>query len=68
MKQNKAKRQIELLKMLAKGYKKHPAYRAIRKSIEIYDQYEVVWQAKVELKNGLIFYGFNKKKRVKAHM
>ena len=30
----KLERQIELLKTLAKGCKKHPAYRAIRKATE----------------------------------
>ena len=34
MSTNKLKKQIELLKMLAKGCKKHPAYRAIRKATE----------------------------------
>ena len=34
MELNKEQRQIELLKILAKGYKKHLAYRAIRKATE----------------------------------
>ena len=32
--QNKQPRQIELLKILTKGFKKHPGYRAIRKATE----------------------------------
>ena len=32
MEKNIDQRQIELLKILAKGCKKHPAYRAIRKA------------------------------------
>ena len=49
MQQNKAQRQIELLKILAKGCKKHPAYRAIRKATERCEECVIVWQAKVEL-------------------
>ena len=45
----KEQRQIELLKILAKGCKKHPAYRAIRKATERCEECVVVWQAKVEL-------------------
>ena len=40
---------IELLKILAKGSKKHPAYRAIRKATERCEECVVVWQARVEL-------------------
>ena len=46
---NKNQRLIELLKILAKGYKKHPAYRAIRKATERCEECVVVWQASVEL-------------------
>ena len=46
---NKEQRQIELLKILAKGYKKHPAYRAIRKATERCEECVLVWQARVEL-------------------
>ena len=46
---NKEQRQIELLKILAKGCKKHPAYRAIRKAAERCEECVVVWQARVEL-------------------
>ena len=49
MQQNKEQRQIELLKILAKGCKKHPAYRAIRKATERCEQCVVVWQARLEL-------------------
>ena len=48
MEQNKEQRQIELLKILAKGCKKHPAYRAIRKATERCEEC-VVWQARVEI-------------------
>ena len=40
---------IELLKILAKGCKRHPAYRAIRKATERCEECVVVWQARVEL-------------------
>ena len=65
MEQKKEQRQIELLKILAKGCKKHPAYRAIRKATERCEECVVVWQAKVELnkliklwgiKNIILFY------------
>ena len=46
---NKEQRQIELLKVLAKGCKKHPAYRAIRKATESCEECVLVWQARVEL-------------------
>ena len=46
---NKEQRQIELLKILAKGCKKHPAYRAIRKATESCEECVLVWQARVEL-------------------
>ena len=46
---NKKQKQIELLKILAKGCKKHPAYRAIRKATERCEECVFVWQAKVEL-------------------
>jgi hypothetical protein len=49
MEKNINKRQIELLKILAKGCKKHPAYRAIRKATERCDECVVVWQARVEM-------------------
>ena len=49
MERNKEQRQIELLKILAKGCKKHPAYRAIRKATERCEECVVVWQARVEL-------------------
>ena len=46
---NKEQRQIELLKILAKGCKKHPAYRAIRKATERCEECVFVWQARIEL-------------------
>ena len=49
MERNKEQRQIELLKILAKGCKKHPAYRAIRKATERCEEFVFVWQARVEL-------------------
>ena len=49
LEQEKKQRQIELLKILAKGCKKHPAYRAIRKATERCEECVFVWQAKVEL-------------------
>ena len=44
-------RQIELLKILAKGCKKHPAYRAIKKATGRCEECVVVWNAKVKLNN-----------------
>mgnify|MGYP001406771073 CR=1 FL=1 len=38
-----------LLKILAKECKKHPAYRAIRKTTERCEECVVIWQAPVEL-------------------
>ena len=52
---NKEQRQIELLKILAKGCKKHPAYRAIRKATERCEECVLVWQARVELNNCLLY-------------
>ena len=49
MTNNKLERKLELLKILAKGCKKHPAYRAIRKASERCEECVVVWQARVEL-------------------
>ena len=46
---DKNQRLIDLLKILAKGCKKHPAYRAIRKATEQCEECVVVWQARVEL-------------------
>ena len=43
-------RQIELLKILAKGCKKHPAYRAIKKATGRCEECVVVWNARVKLK------------------
>ena len=49
LEQEKKQKQIELLKILAKGCKKHPAYRAIRKATERCEECVIVWQARVEL-------------------
>lgn len=49
LEQNKKQRQLELFKILAKGCKKHPAYRAIRKATGRCAECVVVWQARVEL-------------------
>ena len=49
MKKNTELKQIELLKILAKGCKKHPAYRAIRKATERCEECVIIWQARVEL-------------------
>ena len=49
LEQNKEQKQIELLKILAKGCKKHPAYRAIRKATERCEECVVVWNARLEL-------------------
>lgn len=49
MVKNNDQRQIELLKVLAKGCKKHPAYRAIRKATERCEECVIVWKARVEL-------------------
>ena len=49
MKQNTELRQIVLLKILAKGCKKHPAYRAIRKATERCEECVIIWKATVEL-------------------
>ena len=46
---DKNQRLIDFLKILAKGCKKHPAYRAIRKATERCEEYVFVWQARVEL-------------------
>ena len=49
MTDNKLERKLELLKILAKGCKKHPAYRAIRKASKRCEECVVVWQARVDL-------------------
>ena len=46
---DKNQRQIELLKMLAKGCKKHPAYRAIRKATEQCQECVVVWLSLIHI-------------------
>ena len=49
MDDNKLEKQIKLLKIIAKGCKKHPAYRAIRKATERCEECVLVWKARVEL-------------------
>ena len=49
MNNRKLERQIDLLKILAKGCKKHPAYRAIRKATERCEECVIIWPARVEL-------------------
>ena len=49
MTDHKLERQIELLGILAKGCKKHPAYRAIRKATQRCEECVYVWEARVEL-------------------
>mgnify|MGYP006872148949 FL=1 len=46
---HKLERQVALLKILAKGCKKHTAYRAIRKATERCEECVVIWQARVEV-------------------
>ena len=49
MKEDIYKRQIKLLKILAKGCRKHPAYRAIRKATGRCEECVVVWNARIKL-------------------
>jgi hypothetical protein len=42
-------KKIELLKVLAKGCKKHPAYRAIRKATGRCEECVIVWNTRLEL-------------------
>ena len=46
---HKLERQVVLLKILAKGCKKQPSYRSIRKATERCEECVVLWQARVEL-------------------
>ncbi len=46
---SKDQKKIKLLNLLAKGCKKHPAYRAIRKATGRCEECVVVWQARLEL-------------------
>ena len=46
---HKLEKQLVLLKILAKGCKKHTACRAIRKATERCEVCVVIWQARVEL-------------------
>jgi hypothetical protein len=49
MRKDTDQRKIELLKILAEGCRKHPAYRARRKATERCDECVVVWKARIEL-------------------
>ena len=42
-------KKIELLKVLAKGCKKNPAYRAIRKATQRCEECVIVWNARLKL-------------------
>jgi Zn-finger nucleic acid-binding protein len=44
-----SQQQIELLKILAEGCRKHPAYRARRAATERCPECMVVWKARCEL-------------------
>ena len=44
------KRQVELPKILAEGYKKHPAYRAHRPATGKCDECVIIWSARLESK------------------
>ncbi len=48
---NTNKRKVELLKILAEGCRKHPAYRARRSATGRCQECVVVWSARVELKD-----------------
>jgi len=45
----KLEKKLELLRILAAGCKKHPAYRAIRKATERCQECVIVWNAKLKL-------------------
>ena len=49
MDDNKSQRKIELLKILAEGCRKHPAYRARRPATGRCQECVVVWNARHEL-------------------
>lgn len=49
MKSNIEQQKIELLRILAKGCKRHPAYRAIKKATGRCEECMVVWHARVRL-------------------
>jgi hypothetical protein len=44
-------RKIELLRILAEGCRKHPAYRARRAATQSCQECVVVWNARLELNN-----------------
>ena len=47
--ENKSQRKIELLQILAEGCRKHPAYRARKTATLRFQEYVVVWNARLEL-------------------
>ena len=49
MSEGKSQRKIELLKILAEGCRKHPAYRAHRAATQRCQECVVVWDARLEL-------------------
>jgi len=49
MSEDKSKRKIELLQILAEGCCKHPAYRARRAATQRCQECVVVWDARLEL-------------------
>ncbi|MAR19119.1 MAG: hypothetical protein CML44_07095 [Rhodobacteraceae bacterium] len=49
MSEDKSKRKIELLQILAEGCRKHPAYRARRAATQRCQECVVVWDARLEL-------------------
>ena len=49
MNKDPTQKKIELLKTLAEGCRKHPAYRAKRKATELCPECVVVWKARVAL-------------------
>ena len=46
---NKLEKEVELLKILAKGCKKHPAYRAIRPATGRCEPCVIMWNARKSL-------------------
>ena len=50
MKTDNLEKQVELLSVLVDGYKKHPAYRAIRPATSRCKPCVDMWQARQELK------------------
>ena len=49
MTEDKSQQKIELLQILAEGCRKHPAYRARKTATLRFQEYVVVWNARLEL-------------------